>query len=399
MAPGRVPVRARGSGDRSVVTLLAAAALLVALLVGRSLWGSGRQIQPVIDPRAPLGVDRPVADGIPGAARVHRLAGRLHQGRTAASGGHRRRPSRSLLRHAGPGSRTTTAGPGSSRRMRRTEALVAWSPDGSHCSTRTCSGHGADGRCGNGSARRHVDTLCDPRCTGIEGFAFSPDGARLAFAAGRSPESGPTSVIAILDLATGRVIELASTATTNDGLFCDSRRTRARTTRRYGHRTGPGWCSLGRSSGRVARTGSASQSCCGSRRRDRPAGPRPGGAPPAGPAVVARRLGDRLPHGVRRRRRRSGSSRPLQRSSGGTGLVRLTTGGGSSGPSGRETAAWSSSAGSTRADLVQSCGPWTPTGVARRDCPTILADLTAVGCIRCLYPPDDLTEAIWQPTP
>ncbi|TAK01884.1 MAG: hypothetical protein EPO36_03960 [Chloroflexota bacterium] len=74
----------------------------------------------------------------------------------------------------------------------------------------------------SGSAPTVLDTGCSGRCVGdgIGAFAFSPDGARLAFVRTlaeiepRAPE-GDATVIAILDLETGAVVELGSTHASN----------------------------------------------------------------------------------------------------------------------------------------------------------------------------------------
>ena len=60
----------------------------------------------------------------------------------------------------------------------------------------------------------HEPCACIP-CAGLEGYAFSPDGTRLAFVRAY-PDVENSSVIAILDIASGEVTELESTRTTND---------------------------------------------------------------------------------------------------------------------------------------------------------------------------------------
>lgn len=56
--------------------------------------------------------------------------------------------------------------------------------------------------------------LCEYPCAMADGFALSPDGTRVAFVRGY-PDVDNATVIAILDLGSGRVTELASTRTTN----------------------------------------------------------------------------------------------------------------------------------------------------------------------------------------
>ncbi|HEY4752099.1 MAG TPA: hypothetical protein VIH37_02370 [Candidatus Limnocylindrales bacterium] len=78
-------------------------------------------------------------------------------------------------------------------------AFPTWCPD-KPPSAGTCVG------------AQHV--LCTYPCAGADGFALSPDGTRVAFVRGY-PDAHNASVVAILDLASGSVTELASTRTTN----------------------------------------------------------------------------------------------------------------------------------------------------------------------------------------
>ena len=74
----------------------------------------------------------------------------------------------------------------------------------------------------SGSASTVLDTGCSGPCAtdAIGAFAFSPDGARLAFVRTlaevepRAPE-GDATVIAVMDLASGAVVELGSTHASN----------------------------------------------------------------------------------------------------------------------------------------------------------------------------------------
>ena len=59
-----------------------------------------------------------------------------------------------------------------------------------------------------GSTLQRFETRCDAPCSGDFDFAFSPDGARLATLRTRTDE---TSLIAVIDVATGAVEELEST--------------------------------------------------------------------------------------------------------------------------------------------------------------------------------------------
>jgi Tol biopolymer transport system component len=74
-----------------------------------------------------------------------------------------------------------------------------------------------------GSAPQPLDTGCELPCTGDFGFAFSPDGSRLAFARGYEadpalPDIVTGTVIAIMDMSTGTVVELDSTFASNPDL-------------------------------------------------------------------------------------------------------------------------------------------------------------------------------------
>ena len=58
-----------------------------------------------------------------------------------------------------------------------------------------------------------LDATCeDVECFDFDGVTFSPDGTRIAFLR----PVGTGSVIATMDLATGSVVELESTRTTDD---------------------------------------------------------------------------------------------------------------------------------------------------------------------------------------
>jgi Tol biopolymer transport system component len=411
VAPRRVPVRGRRSGDRSVITLLAAAALLVALLGGALAVGLGSQIQQVIEPRAPLGLMGPSPTASPAASSapspsapaglvVYTMAEPLPPEATC------RRPIEGRCYSR----RTWIANDdGTGARVFRQDAedgkaLLAWSPDGSQLLYQDMFGAmGMTDVAGTASTLIGTyDTLCDPRCTSMEGFTFSPDGTRLAFAAGRSPESGATSVIAILELATGRVSELASTATTNDGMFCDSAADE-------GSNDPPQWSPDGTRmvfARQVVWPRGANgfcQSVLLTVRADGtdlrvlvPAEHHPL-APewsPDGSAIVFHTV-TYASVDDEEGRVDIFSVRPD-----GTGLVALTTGGVSSGPR------WTRDG---RIIFVRWLDPaklahelWTMDADGSHAAPIpgkSLADLTAVGCTRCLYPADDLTEAIWQPTP
>ncbi|MEA2673355.1 MAG: TolB protein [Chloroflexota bacterium] len=72
-----------------------------------------------------------------------------------------------------------------------------------------------------GSVRQTIDKnlLCPIPCTGGFGVALSPDATRIAFVRNYGNDHGAT-VVAILDLATGKVTELDATRTTNPTQEC-----------------------------------------------------------------------------------------------------------------------------------------------------------------------------------
>ncbi len=75
----------------------------------------------------------------------------------------------------------------------------------------------------NGTEPRRLDTSCELPCVNDGGFAFSQDGTRLAFSRTLSEATTPPfdesgSVIAIMNMATGTVVELDSTRASNPDL-------------------------------------------------------------------------------------------------------------------------------------------------------------------------------------
>ena len=61
--------------------------------------------------------------------------------------------------------------------------------------------------------------LCAFPCTGVDGFALSPDGSRVVFVRSYGNDDNST-VVAILDIASGNVTELDATRTTNQSDRC-----------------------------------------------------------------------------------------------------------------------------------------------------------------------------------
>jgi len=96
------------------------------------------------------------------------------------------------------------------------EGLLGWSPDGSSILYQPGLSGDLVLVAPNGTELRRWtrDQLCAFPCTGMEGFSFSPDGTQLAFIRGYQD----STVIAVLELASGDVTDLASTSTTNLGL-------------------------------------------------------------------------------------------------------------------------------------------------------------------------------------
>ena len=90
------------------------------------------------------------------------------------------------------------------------QQVIAWSPNGSRLlfSDDAAGGGGLMLTDASGSEPQLLDACVD-HCSGLEGPVFSPDGSQLAFVRYGSEEGA--SVIATMDLATGRVIELDST--------------------------------------------------------------------------------------------------------------------------------------------------------------------------------------------
>jgi sugar lactone lactonase YvrE len=220
LVPASGSIRSR----RPLALLLAAALLLAGIVIGALVAGSGppHPLPAVVPSASPIAEATSIAQATPATESSLVVYTTQEQVRFDASC--TSRPWRCMQAKVLVAERDGTV----ERELLPDKpdlAFLAWSPDGSQVLGQDSVGNViiADF---DGSASRilgNYDTLCHPRCTSQEGFAFSPDGTRLAFSAGRSPESGDTSVIAIFDLASGEVTELESTATRMDGMFCDTR--------------------------------------------------------------------------------------------------------------------------------------------------------------------------------
>jgi Tol biopolymer transport system component len=100
--------------------------------------------------------------------------------------------------------------------------VLGWSSDGTELLS-----SGSQGSPGlvltdaTGSVRQTIDKnlLCPIPCTGGFGVALSPDATRIAFVRNYGNDHGAT-VVAILDLANGKVTELDATRTTNPTQEC-----------------------------------------------------------------------------------------------------------------------------------------------------------------------------------
>jgi hypothetical protein len=95
-------------------------------------------------------------------------------------------------------------------------ALAGWSPDGSSL---LLAGDGILIVDPSGSVLQSFtrDELCRYPCAGLEPSTISPDGRRVAFVR-YYPDEDNSSVIAILDLTSGEVVEMRSTRTTNPSI-------------------------------------------------------------------------------------------------------------------------------------------------------------------------------------
>jgi hypothetical protein len=90
------------------------------------------------------------------------------------------------------------------------QSPVAWSPDGTRLLFEGQFGLSLTDPSGTVLEELPFDSMCVYPCAGIEGYAFSPDGAQLAFVLD-SPDAGNSSVVATIDLATRQITKLAST--------------------------------------------------------------------------------------------------------------------------------------------------------------------------------------------
>jgi hypothetical protein len=94
--------------------------------------------------------------------------------------------------------------------------LVGWTPDGSRLLYEDAGGGLAAVRVDGGTGQRWAaQQLCPDPCQYVgDGFALAPDGTRVAFVR-RYGVDGDDTVVAVMTLATGLVTELESTRTAN----------------------------------------------------------------------------------------------------------------------------------------------------------------------------------------
>jgi WD40-like Beta Propeller Repeat len=224
--PRQSALPARRLASRRGVALLAAALLTAAIVGGALLVGSGIVTQPSVPPSiAPATLtaspnpsakpsstaptELPAASGLIAYAKFGPLPA---YGRECPTGARR------LFQHADPGCSRIWV---SSADGTGAHELVPdhpgnqyprhWSPDGTLLVFEDATGLWLVDASGTIVRSFPFEDVCPIRCLSIGYYEFSPDGTKIAFE--RAPITMPgESVIALMDLATGRVTEIASTA-------------------------------------------------------------------------------------------------------------------------------------------------------------------------------------------
>jgi Tol biopolymer transport system component len=215
--------------DRRLQMVLAAAVVALTLVgtVGAIVVGGLLNQRPT--PSLPADVSSPAASAEPSAAEGADLIVYTRWTRLAAGEGDcdSRFPCTraSIFRSNQDGSNEQELFPGPY------SFVVAAAPDGSRVIISQLDSDGSADRVfmtdANGSELRSLDIECQRLPCGDYEFTFSPDGTRLAFVRGLpTGNDDEETVIAVLDLATGAVIELDSTHILNPylgdpcGYFC-----------------------------------------------------------------------------------------------------------------------------------------------------------------------------------
>jgi hypothetical protein len=265
--------------------------------------------------------------------------------------------------------------------------------------------------CHSESCSNGPGSLCSFPCTMEEGFALSPDGTRVAFVRGYANDDDAT-VIAILDLGSGRVTDLTSTRATTGSAACSGASS---------CQGSNGWLRWSPDGRRIAFVRQLSPPLAGKTRtmaevwvvdadggnlhRITPDGMYPTEAnwSPDGTRLVLMNLD--LPSGKATTGARAPNVNIYTIGADGSGLARLTDDGVSARP------AWTSdgrisflrlSKGkmhTPQADWVMAADGTNPARLG-----TSLTDLTAADCQTCIYPviqpdPTKVFRGFWQPEP
>ena len=220
-APDSVSVRSRGASGRTLIVLVAPAALLVALVAGAVAVGTGLVKRPTVVPVEAW----PSATALPSRSvepQVGVVAYTVRQGDCAKTP-----PAPCVLRiwivnADGSGARELLA------QVPGTQEILGWSPDGSRLLYREPRGDGSGPVFATDADGSEPELICaaeDGSCAFEGGGAagaspFSPDGGRIAYVIS---EGGGTerSTVAIMDLSTRQVTKFNSTRTP-DVRQCDS---------------------------------------------------------------------------------------------------------------------------------------------------------------------------------
>ena len=216
-------------GTRRGMLLMAAAALLVTMVVGAIAVGAGLVSLPTPVPSlvvAPSGAEPSPGEASPSASPTPPIGLVAYSATEQLEGGQLN------CTEGGPSSDCLVThiwlsnADGSAAHTLQTnpddynfDQLIGWSPDGSGLLYQSGgSGNLVLADTDGAELRRWTqDELCVYPCAGRD-VAFSPDGTRFAFV-GAYGDVENSTVVAILDLASGQVTELESTRTTNVSIY------------------------------------------------------------------------------------------------------------------------------------------------------------------------------------